>query len=116
KAREHGIELARGAVQPRTPLPYAQMIAAIDGAAGVVTDSGGLQKEAYLLSRPCTTVRTETEWPETLVDGWNILAEPTAYDFGALATRAAPTAPVTAPFGDGRAAERVVAELVSRVG
>lgn len=116
KAREHGIELARGAVQPSTPLPYAQMIAAIDGAAGVVTDSGGLQKEAYLLSRPCTTVRTETEWPETLVDGWNILAEPTAYDFGALATRAAPTAPVTAPFGDGRAAERVVAELVSRVG
>lgn len=116
KAQEHGVDLARGALLPRTPVPYAQMIAAIDGAAGVVTDSGGLQKEAYLLGRPCTTVRTETEWPETLADGWNVLAEPTAYDFRALATRPAPAAPVTAPFGDGRAAERVVRELGLRVG
>ena len=115
RAAEYGIELARGAVRPGTPLPYAQMIAAIDGAAGVVTDSGGLQKEAYLLGRPCTTVRTETEWPETLVDGWNVLAEPTTYDFAALATRPAPTAPVGAPFGDGKTAERVVSELAARM-
>ena len=115
KAEEHGIELAHGALRPSTPLPYAQMIAAIDGAAGVVTDSGGLQKEAYLLSRPCTTVRTETEWPETMVDGWNVLAEPTAAHFAALATRPAPAAPVGTPFGDGRTAERVIAELAGRV-
>ncbi|WP_307846102.1 non-hydrolyzing UDP-N-acetylglucosamine 2-epimerase [Actinospica durhamensis] len=115
RAAEYGIELARGAVRPGTPLPYAQMIAAIDGAAGVVTDSGGLQKEAYLLGRPCTTVRTETEWPETLVDGWNVLAEPTAYDFGALAARPAPATAVGAPFGDGKTAERVVSELAARV-
>ncbi len=116
RAQEYGLELARGAVHPATPLPYAQMIAAIDGAAGVVTDSGGLQKEAYLLGRPCTTVRTETEWPETLVDGWNVLAEPTAYDFAALAARPAPETPVGAPYGDGKTAERVVRELAARVG
>jgi UDP-N-acetylglucosamine 2-epimerase (non-hydrolysing) len=116
RAAEHGIDLERGALRPASPLPYAQMIAAIDGAAGVVTDSGGLQKEAYLLSRPCTTVRTETEWPETMVDGWNVLAEPTAPDFAELATRPAPAAPTAAPFGDGKTAARVVRELAARVG
>jgi UDP-N-acetylglucosamine 2-epimerase (non-hydrolysing) len=87
------------------------MVAAVSGSVGVVTDSGGLQKESYILARPCTTVRTETEWPETLVDGWNALTEPTAIDFSRLATRPAPATPPGRPFGDGKAAARVVSEL-----
>ncbi|MEH1014259.1 UDP-N-acetylglucosamine 2-epimerase (non-hydrolyzing) [Micromonospora sp. CPCC 206060] len=115
RAEQHGIKLARGALRIGRPLPYAGMVAGVLGAVGVVTDSGGLQKEAYLLGRPCTTLRPETEWPETLVDGWNRLV-PQPQELGATAwaeivTRAAPTAGRGEPYGDGRAAQRVVAVL-----
>jgi UDP-N-acetylglucosamine 2-epimerase (non-hydrolysing) len=113
KAADHGITLERGAIELRAPLPYAQMVAAVHGARGVVTDSGGLQKEAFLLERPCTTVRTETEWPETTADGWNVLVRPDTVieDLESAVLRPTPVVPPGAPFGDGRAAERVVAEL-----
>jgi UDP-N-acetylglucosamine 2-epimerase (non-hydrolysing) len=113
KAADHGIALERGAIELHAPLPYARMVAAVHGAKGVVTDSGGLQKEAFLLERPCTTVRTETEWPETMADGWNVLVHPDRVikDLESAVLRPTPSVPPGAPFGDGRAAERVVAEL-----
>jgi UDP-N-acetylglucosamine 2-epimerase (non-hydrolysing) len=111
RAAEHGIELDRGSLHAGAPMPYARMVAALSRSAGVVTDSGGLQKEAYILARPCTTVRTETEWPETLKDGWNVLAEPAAADFSRIATRPGPARPPGRPFGDGETATRVVSEL-----
>jgi len=111
RAAEFGIELDRGSLHLGAPLPYAQLVAALSGSVGVVTDSGGLQKEAYILARPCTTVRTETEWPETLVDGWNVLTEATSAVFAELATRPAPATPPGRPYGDGHAAARVVSEL-----
>lgn len=55
------------------PLSNHQMVYAVKSAQGVITDSGGLQKEAFLLQTPCLTVRETTEWPETLEDGWNRL-------------------------------------------
>ncbi|MFI0719864.1 non-hydrolyzing UDP-N-acetylglucosamine 2-epimerase [Streptomyces sp. NPDC021224] len=112
KAEQHGIELSRGAVRAGRPLPYAGLVAAVVGSAGVVTDSGGLQKEAFLLERVCTTIRPETEWVETLDGGWNVLApDPAALPAGewaALTTRPAPTTDRGLPYGDGKAAQRVV--------
>ena len=113
KAAEHGIELARGRVRVTDPLPYPQLVRAVLGARGVVTDSGGLQKEAFLLGVPCTTVRTETEWVETLDGGWNVLADDLA-GLDRLATRPAPSGERARPYGDGHAAERVATELTTR--
>lgn len=55
------------------PLRYGEMLAAQQAAAVVVTDSGGVQKEAFWLGVPCVTARDETEWPETLADHRNVL-------------------------------------------
>ena len=99
----------------RDPWPYPDLVAAVLGSRGVVTDSGGLQKEAYLLGRPCTTVRTETEWQETLEGGWNIL-DPEARRLAELASRPAPALPTGQPYGVGDAAYRVVAALESAKG
>ncbi|XPP27919.1 MAG: non-hydrolyzing UDP-N-acetylglucosamine 2-epimerase [Leucobacter sp.] len=114
KAAEHGIELETGSLMVRDPLAYPQLIAAVLGSAGVVTDSGGLQKEAFLLRVPCTTVRRETEWRETIDLGWNVLAN-TAEEITAALTRSAPDATDAAPYGDGHAAERAVAAIVERL-
>jgi UDP-N-acetylglucosamine 2-epimerase (non-hydrolysing) len=73
-ARMHGQTLRRPGLEIVPPLDYPSIIKALSRAAAVVTDSGGLQKEAYVLGVPCTTVRSETEWTETLGEGWNVLA------------------------------------------
>lgn len=110
KAAAHGIELTQGSLIAHAPLAYADLIAAVLSSAGVVTDSGGLQKEAFLLRVPCTTVRTETEWVETIELGWNVLAN-TAAEIAAAATRARPADTDEAPYGDGHAAQRVIEVL-----
>lgn len=110
QAQRHGVELAVGSVSRVPPLTYLAMIHLLAGAAGVVTDSAGVQKEAYVLGVPCTTLRTETEWPETLDGGWNVLEFDPAR-LADLALRAAPQAPRGRPFGDGTAAQAIVAEL-----
>lgn len=111
KAREHGIELQQGSLMVHEPLPYHDLIASVMASAGVITDSGGLQKEAFLLRVPTTTVRTETEWVETVELGWNVLAL-SAEEIAAAASRPAPAATDAAPYGDGKAAERVVEVLL----
>jgi len=110
RAAEFGIALDRPGLVRAAPLPYPEMGAAVLGSRGVVTDSGGLQKEAFLLGVPCTTLRTETEWTETLVDGWNVL-DPSLANLDALAVRKAPAADRTAYYGNGDAAHRIAAVL-----
>lgn len=103
KAAEIGVSLDRGALHPVPPLPYPAMISAVLQSRSVVTDSGGLQKEAFLLGRLCTTLRTETEWPETLDADWNRL-DPEAENLDELVARSVSPTPSSLPYGDGRAA------------
>jgi len=94
------------------PLPYPELVAAVMGSSGVITDSGGLQKEAFLLRVPTTTIRSETEWVETLVGGWNVLSNDVD-DIAINVNRPRPAPVDEAPYGDGHAAERVVASLLN---
>lgn len=114
RAETAGVRLSGGAMRTLPPLSYPDMVAAVGGARAVVTDSGGLQKEAYLLGTACTTLRSETEWPETLQSGWNVLLTGEPSDLGAVALRPQPNEPAGMPYGDGRAAEAVVVALQGR--
>jgi UDP-N-acetylglucosamine 2-epimerase (non-hydrolysing) len=114
KAAEHKVSLDQGALHAIPPLDYPSMVSAVGHAQAVVTDSGGLQKEAFLLRTPCTTVRTETEWTETVDLGWNVLA----LDLTRLAElvgRSAPPPTDATPYGDGHAAEATVEALMARL-
>lgn len=114
KAREHGISLEHGSLITRDPLAYPELIASVLASAGVITDSGGLQKEAFLLRVPCTTVRRETEWVETVDLGWNVLAN-TVEEIRAAVTRSAPQATNATPYGDGHAARAAVTAIEQRI-
>jgi UDP-GlcNAc3NAcA epimerase len=93
------------------PVGYLEMLVLEEGADAVVTDSGGVQKEAYFAGRPCITLRDTTEWTETVNAGWNVLVgtEPDAIADAMRNFR--PHVDRPAMFGDGHAAEQVVAAL-----
>lgn len=113
RADQAGLRLTGGAVHTVPPLSYPDMVATVDGARAVVTDSGGLQKEAFLLGTVCTTLRSETEWPETLQSGWNVLVPGDPSDLRAVVLRPTPNWRGASPYGKGRAADAVVTALSS---
>jgi UDP-N-acetylglucosamine 2-epimerase len=85
------------------------MLALVAGADAVLTDSGGLQKEAYWLRVPCVTVRPSTEWVDTVAGGANTLVEPAGLAAALERARFPDEAPQL--YGNGHAAERVAAAL-----
>lgn len=113
KCKEHALTLGGGNLLVHDPLAYNDLLASARSARGIITDSGGLQKEAFLLRTPCTTVRTETEWVETVALGWNVLVEPGEALIQA-ASRERPADTDATPYGDGHAAERVVETLLKK--
>jgi UDP-GlcNAc3NAcA epimerase len=94
------------------PLGYFELTALLCHARATVTDSGGLQKEAYLAGVPCITLRANTEWTETVKLGWNVLAD---LDLDRVLAALEREPPMVAPpvYGDGHAGERVVQALAS---
>jgi UDP-GlcNAc3NAcA epimerase len=90
------------------PLGYRETLALEKNARAVLTDSGGIQKEAFFLGVPCVTLRDETEWPETVECGWNVLAGANPERIVAAARRPAPQSERPLLFGDGHAAEKIV--------
>jgi len=110
----HGLRLA-GHVHPRPPAGYLDFAALASQARVILTDSGGVQKEAYWYGVPCVTLRENTEWVETVEAGWNRLA---GTDPAAIAQAVAEAAPGnTHPplYGDGHAAD-LIADVLCTIG
>jgi UDP-GlcNAc3NAcA epimerase len=106
-------QLESSGVRLIEPVGYLDMVQLEKHAALVITDSGGVQKEAYFFKVPCVTMREETEWVELVDAGWNRLAPPDDTDTVVAAIRQAlgTHGREVSPYGDGDAADKIAARL-----
>lgn len=107
---------AAASIRTVPPVSYMETVALLRNAAALLTDSGGMQKEAYFFGVPCVTLREETEWVETVELGWNTLvgADPGRILAAVSTVERPPSRP--AVYGDGHAAEAIVEALEQGLG
>lgn len=108
--QEYGISAAPN-IRITDPLGYLDMIRLMSASARIITDSGGIQKEAFFLNKPCITLRDETEWVETVRNGWNVICGADEAKILDAIAHFRPTAPRNDYFGDGNASGKIVDEL-----
>lgn len=90
------------------PVGYKTSISLVNRAKKIVTDSGGLQREAFFSQKPCVTVFDYVGWPETMKNGCNRLAKPEKADILSKLSQPVTFDPAYRPFGDGHSAEKIV--------
>ncbi|KRQ87431.1 UDP-2,3-diacetamido-2,3-dideoxy-D-glucuronate 2-epimerase [Caloramator mitchellensis] len=110
---DYGIDVGEN-IEIIEPVGYLDMIMLESAAKKIVTDSGGVQKEAYFLDVPCVTMRRETEWVETVKDGWNILVDSDYEKILDAINNFEPKTKKSNYFGDGKASEHI-AELLKNL-
>ena len=108
------LEVELSKVRMIDPVGYLDMLMLEQHARMILTDSGGMQKEAYFFGVPCITLRPETEWVETVEAGWNLLAGATTPQIADAVQTFAPPKARPMVYGSGQAAQRCVSILSSR--
>ncbi len=93
------------------PVGYLEMLMLLRDVAAVATDSGGLQKEAYWAGVPCVTLRPETEWTETVEEGWNVVVDDDSELIASALSTPRPGSGDRQAYGDGTAAPRIATIL-----
>jgi UDP-N-acetylglucosamine 2-epimerase len=106
----HGIKVPAN-VKIIRPVNYIESLALLKNAGKLLTDSGGMQKEAYFFGVPCITLREETEWVETIDSGWNILTGPDAGKIQHAIESFNPASKRPPLYGEGNAASKIVSIL-----
>lgn len=96
------------------PMGYVEFVRLCAGADKILTDSGGVRREAYLLHKPCIVLINLSWFPEISAAGWKVLTDPDAERIADLVRNFEPTGPYRELFGDGRAHQRIVDGLVKR--
>ncbi len=93
------------------PVSYLEMILLEKHAKAIITDSGGVQKEAYFAKVPCFTLRSETEWVETVESGWNVLVDPMNQSLKQVIEMYNVPSQHMMLYGDGNAAQKIVDQI-----
>ena len=94
-------------IQIIDPVGYLEMLSLQENSAKIVTDSGGVQKEAYFLKKPCITMRDETEWVETVNNGWNVIVGSDSDKIKDAIENFNPTGTPASAFGNGDTSELI---------